>query len=162
MNRNIFIDKIIKNNKLDQLAEKIDGAEVLSTYISRGLDYVGVKFLIDNILKDFLNFNNYMIYDTDINLNIKEIYINNNKLYYSILEKEESTDSFENLIKNIVVETNYKEDPKLNNIFNLINKIKEKLDKKELIKVLTEEKIEIKTEEKERYHYISKIISRFK
>lgn len=161
MNRNIFIEKVIKNNKIDQLKDKKSDFEDLSTYISRGLDYVGIKFLIENIIKDFIDFNNYMIYDKDINMNIKEIYIDVNKLYYSIQE-EESSESFESLIKNILVETKYKEDPKLNNIFTLINKTNEKAEKKELIKVLSEEKIEKKTEEKEKYSYISKIISSFK
>ena len=161
MNRNIFIEKVIKNNKIDQLKDEKSDFEDLSTYISRGLDYVGIKFLIENIIKDFIDFNNYMIYDKDINMNIKEIYIDVNKLYYSIQE-EESSESFEILIKNILVETKYKEDPKLNNIFTLINKTNEKAEKKELIKVLSEEKIEKKTEEKEKYSYISKIISSFK
>ena len=98
MNRNIFIDKVIKNNKLDQLTEKRNGMEELSAYLSRGLNYVELKYIVENILKDLINFNNHMIYDRDINLDIKEIYIDNNKLYYSIHEKEESTDSFENLI----------------------------------------------------------------
>ena len=162
MNRNIFIDKVIKNNKLDQLTEKRNGMEELSAYLSRGLNYVELKYIVENILKDLINFNNHMIYDRDINLDIKEIYIDNNKLYYSIHEKEESTDSFENLIKSILVETKYKEDLKLNNIFALINGINGDSEKKELIKILSEDITEKKTEEIGGNYYISKIISRFK
>lgn len=162
MTRNIFIEKIIQNNNLDQLSKNKNDFEKLSTYISRGLDYLNIKFLIENLTKDFLNFNNYMLYDTDICLSLENIYINNNRLYYRIQEKEIDNDSFYKLIKSLLVETRYKEDPSLKQLFALINKLNEKPDKIDLLKVFLSNEDEKKIKEKESKKHIFQLISRFK